>query len=162
MPVEIERKFLVKEPQDWRALATNVTTVKQGYLTQTPNLSVRVRIAEGYTGKKAWMGVKGPTKGFSRDEYEYEIPVWDADELIRNHSLSFIEKTRYHLVGDWVIDVFSGENQGLIVAEVELDYVDQQPIYTPTWIGQEVTSDNKYYNLNLSQHPYSKWDSVSK
>jgi len=135
MPTEIERKFLVKN-DDWRSLGTGVFYC-QGYLASTPSKTVRVRI-----------------------EYEYEIPLDHAQELLQTLcEPPLIQKTRYRVeLGElvWEIDEFSGENQGLIVAEVELAD-ENQAIALPDWIGAEVSHDPRYYNANLSKHPYSQW-----
>jgi adenylate cyclase len=118
--------------------------------------SVRVRIA----GQQAWLNIKSATIGTQRLEFEYEITVADANEMIATlcHK-PLIEKTR-HYVNDgqhiWEIDVFAGENQGLIVAEIELSEVDEV-FNKPSWLGQEVTNDVRYYNNNLSKQPFSSW-----
>jgi len=154
MPTEIERKFLVKN-DDWRSLGTGVFYC-QGYLASTPSKTVRVRIA----GEQAYLTIKGATAGIARAEYEYEIPLDHAEELLQTLcEPPLIQKTRYRVeLGElvWEIDEFSGENQGLIVAEVELAD-EKQAIALPDWIGAEVSHDPRYYNANLSKHPYSQW-----
>lgn len=154
MPTEIERKFLLKN-DDWRSLGTGVF-YSQGYLLSSPNKTVRVRIA----GEQAYLTIKGTTTGIARAEYEYAIPVDHAQELLQTLcEPPLIQKTRYRVELDglvWEIDEFGGENQGLIVAEVEL--VDaKQAIALPNWIGAEVSNDPRYYNANLAKHPYSRW-----
>ncbi len=153
---EIERKFLLKG-EAWRALGHPVH-YRQGYLNRSKERTVRVRRA----GEKGYLTIKGISKGMTRMEYEYVIPKEDADALL--HDLAekpLIEKDRYRIEYKgltWEIDEFFGENQGLILAEVELESEDQK-IQLPDWIGKEVTQDPKYYNSNLVNHPYSKWES---
>jgi adenylate cyclase len=154
MPTEIERKFLVKDDQ-WRTNATGAL-YRQGYISTNKHCSVRVRLV----GDQGYLTIKGSTQGLSRAEYEYLIPAGDAQEMLDNLcDRPLIEKTRYTLevAGlTWEIDEFAGENQGLIVAEVEL--IDEnQIIELPDWIGQEVSDDPRYYNVNLAQHPISQW-----
>ena len=154
MPKEIERKFLVQDTS-WRLLARG-TKYRQGYLNSTKERTVRVRIID----KKGYLTVKGITRGAARVEYEYEIPMAEAevmlDELCER---PFIEKKRSKITYKglfWEVDEFLGENQGLIVAEVELESEDQEFI-KPKWIGEEVTGDARYFNANLIHHPYRKW-----
>ena len=154
MPTEIERKFLVKSDQ-WRSLSTG-TVYRQGYLSTKKGCSVRVRLV----GDQGYITIKGSTKGFSRAEYEYPLPAEDAQEMLDNLcDRPLIEKTRYkiELAGlIWEVDEFAGENQGLIVAEVELTD-ENQTLELPDWIDVEVSDDPRYFNVNLAQHPYSKW-----
>lgn len=154
MPTEIERKFLVKS-EEWRNLATGII-YRQGYIATKKGTTVRVRLA----GNLGYLTIKGTTKGISRAEYEYEIPAEDAQEMLNNLcEPPLIEKTRYKIAIDdliWEVDEFVGENQGLIVAEVELIEANQT-INLPAWIGQEVSDDARYYNANLVQHPFSQW-----
>jgi adenylate cyclase len=156
MPTEIERKFLVKN-DDWRSLGTGEFYC-QGYLVSSPGKTVRVRIA----GKQAYLTIKGSTLGITRAEYEYPIPVDHAQELLNGLcELPLIQKTRYRVEAGgllWEIDEFAGENQGLIVAEVELGD-ENQDCPLPDWIGAEVSHDPRYYNANLSKYPYSRWSS---
>ncbi|UCG05474.1 MAG: CYTH domain-containing protein [Desulfobacterales bacterium] len=152
MAREIERKFLVKEG-NWRQ--ANCTQYRQGYLNSTKERIVRVRTIDD----KAYLTIKGLTVGASRMEFEYEIPLQDANELLNICEKPLIEKIRYKVeIGGmvWEIDDFTGDNQGLIVAEVELDSEDQQ-FPKPDWIGEEVTGDPRYFNSNLIKHPYSTW-----
>lgn len=156
MPQEIERKFLVTSDR-WKADATGEPYC-QGYIATTaPGQSVRVRIA----GDRAYLTIKGPTQGVSRAEFEYEIPMTDAKEMLETLcDRPFIEKIRYRLPIDeivWEIDEFKGENTGLIVAEVELETEDQA-FEPPDWLGKEVSGDAKYYNASLVSYPYSKWN----
>ena len=154
MGTEIERKFLMKD-DSWRSLAKG-TKYRQGYLNSTKERVVRVRTID----EKGFLTIKGITTGATRVEYEYEIPDAEAtamlDELCEK---PLIEKNRYKIAFGgltWEVDEFFGENQGLIVAEVELESEDQ-PFEKPEWIGEEVTGDPKYFNSNLIQNPYMKW-----
>ncbi len=155
MALEIERKFLVKT-QAWRDYAGAGVSYAQGYLTREPGRSVRVRVA----GEQGFLTIKSKTEGISRQEYEYPIPLAEAWELLT--SLCYqpvIEKTRYRIPQGplvWEVDEFWGLNQGLILAEVELDDA-SQVIELPAWIGLEVSQDPRYFNAYLSQHPYSQW-----
>lgn len=156
MGVEIERKFLLKG-EAWRALGHPVH-YRQGYLNRSKERTVRVRMA----GEKGYLTIKGISKGMTRMEYEYEIPKEDAAAMLRDLvEKPLIEKNRFRIEYKgltWEIDEFSGENMGLILAEVELKSEDQA-IQLPDWIGKEVTQDSRYYNSNLTRHPYSKWES---
>jgi len=154
MGTEIERKFLVKD-DTFKKLAKG-TKYRQGYLSSTKERVVRVRTIDD----KGFMTVKGITTGATRVEYEYEIPVQDADAMLDELcEKPIIEKNRYKIQKGnhvWEIDEFFGENQGLTVAEVELESEDQ-PYEKPGWIGAEVTGDPKYFNSNLIQNPYKNW-----
>ena len=153
MAVEIERKFLVKG-NGWRSLAVG-TVYRQGYITTQTTTTVRVRVV----GHQGYLTIKGPTAGQARAEFEYPIPLEDAQEMLETLcDRPLIEKTRSKIEqGDlvWEIDEFMGENQGLILAEVELQ-TENQSFDLPEWIDQEV-SDPKYFNVNLAKHPYSQW-----
>lgn len=153
MGKEIERKFLVTG-NGWRDAPA--TTYRQGYLSTDRNRTVRVRVA----GDKGFLTIKGITVGASRTEYEYSIPVEDALEMLANLCLRpLIEKRRYRVDQGgpiWEVDVFFGDNEGLILAEVELENESQQ-IDLPPWIGREVTGDARFYNANLITHPYRSW-----
>jgi adenylate cyclase len=155
MSKEIERKFLVNN-ENWRGQARGIF-YRQGYLSTERDHSVRIRIGKG----KGFLTIKGETRGAVRDEFEYEIPLNDARELLENFCrYSLIEKRRYEIdFGGltWEIDEFEGENRGLILAEVELTSEDEN-IEFPDWVGKEITGDPKYYNMNLAQHPFSKWN----
>jgi CYTH domain-containing protein len=154
MGTEIERKFLVTE-NSWRSLAAGVK-YRQGYLNSAKERTVRVRTIDD----KGFLTIKGITTGASRAEYEYEIPVGDADALLDDLcEKPLIEKNRYKIDFEgfvWEVDEFFGENKGLIVAEVELESEDQA-FEKPGWIGEEVTGDPKYFNSNLINNPYLKW-----
>jgi CYTH domain-containing protein len=152
MAREIERKFLVKEGS-WRN--EKGTQYRQGYLNSVKERVVRVRTIND----KGYLTIKGLTVGASRLEFEYEIPRPDADLLLDICEKPLIEKTRYKVVeGEfvWEIDEFFGENQGLIVAEVELESEDQD-FPRPVWVGEEVTGDPRYFNSNLIKNPYALW-----
>ncbi len=155
MGVEIERKFLVLD-DSWRETAPAGIRYRQGYLGTDPDRSVRVRVS----GDRAWLGIKSATVALTRREYEYEIPASDAhailEELCRK---PLIEKTRFvveHHGHAWEVDVFEGDNVGLIVAEIELKAEDEA-FALPAWAGEEVSGDVRYYNQRLSEHPYSRW-----
>ncbi len=150
MATEIERKFLV-QGDEWRGLGVGVI-YRQGYVANINGRTVRVRVV----GEQGYLTIKGPTIGKSRAEFEYKIPVEDAEELLETLcDRPLIEKTRYKInIGNliWEVDEFGGENQGLILAEVELE-TENQSIDIPHWIGKEVTSDPRYYNVNLVKNP---------
>lgn len=154
MAKEIERKFLVKGDA-WRSLAKGVP-YRQGYLNSAKERTVRIRTV----GDKAFLTIKGLTVGATRAEYEYEIPMADCNAMLDTLAEKpIIDKKRYKIQYEgltWEIDEFFGENQGLIVAEVELQSEDQQ-FKKPEWIGQEVTGDPRYFNANLISNPYTKW-----
>ncbi len=154
MAQEIERKFLVAGDA-WRNLAT-ATPYRQGYLSTAKESTVRVRIV----GETGYLTVKGPTAGASRVEFEYEIPVADADAMLATLcARPLIEKTRRKIPFAgliWEVDEFYGDNEGLVVAEVELDD-EAQEVSLPDWVGEEVTHDARYFNANLVAHPYKSW-----
>jgi adenylate cyclase len=154
MGVEIERKFLLAG-DGWRGLGAP-TLMRQGYLTSDPVRTVRVRIE----GERAVITIKSKSTGATRGEWEYEIPVADAAELLeRLCEQPLVEKVR-HRIGykghTWEVDEFMGENAGLVVAEIELGSEDEA-FEKPDWIGQEVTGDPRYYNSSLIRLPYSTW-----
>jgi adenylate cyclase len=153
MALEIERKFLVKEGA-WRN--EKGTTYRQGYLNSAKERTVRVRIID----VNGYLTVKGVSRGAVRVEYEYEIPGVEAEAMLNDLcEKPLIEKMRYKIEFKglvWEVDEFSGENQGLIVAEVELESEDQT-FAKPEWVGKEVTGDPKYFNANLIHYPYSMW-----
>lgn len=153
MATEIERKFLVNRSL-WTPSYEGVS-IAQGYLSLDPFRTVRVRTK----GERGFLTVKGKTEGISRAEFEYEIPLADALNLLKLCTEKPIEKTRYteELGGfTWEIDVFHGVNNGLILAEVELDQVDEKP-QLPQWIGEEVSFDVRYFNAYLYEKPYTTW-----
>jgi adenylate cyclase len=155
MGVEIERKFLV-DHKKWRQLSKRPGKhYHQGYLADDANCTVRIRVA----GKTGFITIKGRSKGISRAEYEYKIPANEAAELIAGLAKSAVEKTRYRVkfAGKvWEIDEFAGDNQGLIMAEIELQS-ENEPFEKPDWITAEVSDDDRYYNSNLSKNPFKNW-----
>ena len=154
MAVEIERKFLLLG-DGWRGLAPG-KHYRQGYLSTVAARSVRVRVIED----RGYLTIKGATVSVTRAEYEYVIPVEDAHAMLDNLcERPLIEKTRYRIDYQgmvWEVDEFEGENEGLLLAEVELSSEDQV-IALPDWVGEEVTGDPRFYNSNLIANPYSKW-----
>jgi CYTH domain-containing protein len=154
MAIEIERKFLVNS-DEYKQLALPVY-YKQGYLCNTPNAIVRIRIANN----KGYITIKGKTCGISRTEFEYEIPTSEAHHLLSEMSLNkVVEKNRYKIkyAGNiWEVDEFLGENEGLIVAEIELKSEDAT-FDKPSWIGKEISTDSRYFNSNLSKNPFKNW-----
>lgn len=155
--LEIERKFLVTS-ENFKAEAFAKNLIAQGYLNSNPERTVRVRIK----GDKGYMTVKGISNesGLSRFEWEKEIPVDEAKELLLICEKGIIDKTRFEVkVGNHLfeVDEFYGENQGLIIAEVELSS-ETETFEKPSWLGEEVTNDKRYYNSYLSQNPYIKWE----
>jgi adenylate cyclase len=149
MATEIERKFLVTG-DGWRKLVTQQTQFRQGYLSSNAKATVRVRSMDD---AKAYLTIKGASRGMSRAEYEYPLPIADAREMLAMAEPHVIEKTR-HLVPFgglvWEVDVFVGHHEGLLMAEVELTSEDQH-VAIPDWIGREVTGDDRYYNASLSR-----------
>jgi len=154
MGIEIERKFLL-EGEGWRGLG-QPTLMRQGYLTADPVRTVRVRIE----GERAVITIKSKSTGATRGEWEYEIPVPDAAELLdRLCEQPLVEKVRHrieHAGHTWEVDEFKGENAGLVVAEIELGSEDEA-FEKPDWIGREVTGEKRYYNSSLIRLPYSQW-----
>ena len=153
MPLEIERKYTVINDA-WRSQAIGNHCV-QGYLSLDPERTVRVR----RVADQAWLTIKGRSRGMVRSEYEYPIPPEHAEELLGMCLQPLIEKTRYrvaHAGLTWEVDVFSGDNAGLVIAEIELESVSQIP-ELPAWVGDEVTDDVRYYNASLVRHPYRQW-----
>ena len=153
MSTEIERKFLVDTAQ-WKPRDAG-TPFRQGYLSSHAERVVRVRLE----GDRAKLTIKGPTRGVTRTEVEYDIPREDADRLLELCERPLIEKTRYleeHAGLTWEIDVFHGANAGLVVAEVELEREDQT-MTKPAWATIEVSEDPRYFNANLIHEPYSSW-----
>ena len=153
---EIERKFLIKS-SEWANLdKPGAKHLRQGYLVSDPNKTIRVRT----TDDKAWITIKGISFGASRLEYEYEIPLGEGLELLDNFAEAELEKIRYEIHHQdklWEVDVFLGDNNGLIVAEIELDSEDEK-FELPEWVAEEVTQEKKYYNSNLTKHPFKLWN----
>ncbi len=155
MATEIERKFLLSD-ESWRDVADAGTRFRQGYLIGAERASVRVRIE----GDKANLNIKSATLGIHRQEFEYPIPLEEAEELLDTLcEQPQISKTRYLVPygqHTWEIDVFDGDNAGLIVAEVELES-EEESFERPPWLGDEVSGDTRYYNVCLVKHPYKDW-----
>lgn len=155
MALEIEHKFLLRDER-WRDQVERSLRMRQGYLVSDATRSVRVRVAGG----EGYLNIKSGTLGIARREYEYRIPLDEAEELLDTLcEKPLLEKTRHLLhYGDhlWEVDEFSGDNAGLIVAEVELGAVDEA-FARPDWIGEEVSHDLRYYNSQLVRHPYKDW-----
>ena len=155
MALEIERKYLV----DLEKVGTleNGSRIKQGYLSTNKEAVVRVRVKND----KAYLTIKGSNIGVTRLEFEYEIPLDEANEMLdKLCQKPVIDKTRYLINYEnhtWELDVFYGENEGLVVVEVELSSEDET-IILPSWVKEEVTSDARYYNSNLMKNPYKNWD----
>lgn len=155
MALEIERKFLVKSSA-WRERAESPVLMRQGYLSTDSRCSIRVRIA----GDRAWLNLKAKRSGMTRLEFEYPIPRDEAEQILAELCEGApIEKYRYELAHEghvWEIDEFLGANAGLIVAEIELTS-EQETFERPSWLGEEVTHDERYYNFNLAQRPFTSW-----
>lgn len=154
MGVEIERKFLVDETK--LPTLNNGYTIKQGYIQTVDQTTVRIRIRD----TEAFLTIKGKSQGATRLEFEYPIPLDDAQEMLTNlcHA-SLIEKTRYLVEYEghtWEVDVFEGSNQGLLIAEIELKS-EEEAFSLPEWATKEVTEDVRYFNANLVENPYTSW-----
>jgi adenylate cyclase len=155
MASEIERKFLLRD-DGWQRDAGPGVRIRQGYIVASEAASVRVRIS----GNQAWVNIKGATVGVSRAEFEYPVPLADAEQILEDLCIRpLIEKTR-HLMDyaghRWEIDVFEGENHGLMVAEIELDSENER-FEKPPWVGEEVSMDPRYYNASLAKRPFRMW-----
>lgn len=155
MALEIERKYLVAD-ESWRDQAESASHIMQGYLVSTARVTVRVRIR----GEEAFLTIKGATSGVTRTEFEFPIEVAEAAEMLRTLATGpVIEKVRHIVpVGEhrWEIDVFAGDNEGLVLAEIELSSP-QEHFVVPSWVGSEVSDDPRYFNVNLAAHPYRTW-----
>jgi CYTH domain-containing protein len=153
MGIEIERKFLVRS-DDWRSLGCPIHYA-QGYLVADGERTVRVRLA----GENGFLTIKGGSHGFSRKEFEYQIPANEALEMLKMCTIPIIEKYRTKILFEgkiWEVDEFEGENKGLTMAEIELQSEDET-FSVPSWIGEEVTGDLRYFNARLAIHPFKKW-----
>lgn len=153
MGIEIERRFLVADDR-WRGLAPG-RRICQGYLSLDPERVVRVRIEE----QQACLTIKGRGDGLARPEFEYPIPLADGRELLQLCGLLVVDKLRHRIeVGGrlWEVDEFGGANQGLVLAEIELNAPDES-FQTPPWLGPEVTTDFRYCNVNLARDPWGAW-----
>ena len=155
MGKEIERKFLVNA-EKWKALEKPEPQLyRQGYFTTNPGKSIRIR----NSGKKSYLTIKSEVPEMTRSEFEYEIPNDDALELLDKFCDAELEKYRYIIFyknKKWEVDVFLKENQGLVIAEIELGHPDEH-VELPSWIDKEVTSDKKYYNAQLVETPFKTW-----
>lgn len=155
MPLEIERKFLV-DHSGWAALKKPEGQIYiQGYISDLPGRTIRVRIA----GDNGYLTIKGPTSNTVRQEFEYQIPLKDAEEILDLFTPPRLEKIRYRIpveMKTWEVDVFLGNNTGLIIAEIELTYPSESFIL-PGWVEREVTEDPRYYNSYLATHPFNSW-----
>ncbi len=153
MGIEIERKFLVNQLPS--TLSPGLV-ICQGYMLNQKDRVVRVRTK----GDNGFLTIKGKTVGTRRREFEYKIPLTDAQQMLTLFcEPPLVEKTRFKIEFkgfEWVIDQFAGKNSGLVVAEIELDH-ESQVFETPPWAGEEVSHDPRYYNSNLIKHPYSTW-----
>ncbi len=155
MSFEIERKFLVRG-DDWQRLATGRSSIRQTYLSSNGKASIRVRIKGDGT---ATLSIKSRPVDLRRLELEYAIPTLEAEALMQLRQGSVIEKVRYvipHGELAWEVDVFEGDNLGLVIAEIELRH-ERQQIELPAWVGTEVTGQQQYYNSSLVQHPFCSW-----
>lgn len=156
MHTETERKFLVNS-LDFVQEAYSAQRIVQGYICSAPGRTVRVRIR----GDKGYLTIKGPSdeKGLSRYEFEYAIPPEDAEQLLQLCEPGVIDKTRYLIRAGkhtFEVDIFQGENKGLVLAEVELE-TEGEPFERPAWLSKEVSGDRRYYNSMLAKHPFSLW-----
>jgi adenylate cyclase len=155
MGLEIEKKYLLKD-DSWKKQVISGIYYRQGYISSQPGRVVRIRTIED----KAYLTIKGKSIGAVRSEYEYEIPYEEAVEILTQVcEKPIIEKIRYKLMYKdllWEIDEFEAENKGLVVAEVELED-ESQNIDLPPWVGEEVTTQEKYYNASLVKKPFSAW-----
>ncbi|MFT5083592.1 MAG: adenylate cyclase [Lentisphaeria bacterium] len=152
MATEIERKFLVTGTAWKNDTGVSLT---QGYLCRDEMTTLRVRVA----GDKSFLTIKSATSGISRAEFEYEIPISDAEHLLKLCDGALIRKTRYTVIDDgnrWEVDEFHGVNEGLVIAEIELESEDQV-FARPDWLGREVSDDPRYYNASLVKNPYLNW-----
>lgn len=154
MGLEIERKFLIKDTS-WKNETKEGISIRQGYLNSEVERTVRVRVH----GEQGVLTIKGKNQNLTRKEFEYQIPLDDALDLIDLCEKPIIEKTRFLLSvnhNTWEIDVFEGENEGLVVAEIELTS-EEESFDIPSWLGEEVSSDSKFYNSSLIKNPYANW-----
>jgi adenylate cyclase len=158
MPQEIERKFLLSG-DSWRSGPPGLLC-RQGYLISGDKYLVRVRVP----GNQGFLAIKGRAKGLARPEYEYEIPVAEARELLDNLCGNKVEKYRYirkYKGKTWEIDEFIGANKGLMVAELELS-LEGETVAVPAWVGAEITHDRRYSNFSLAKRPYRRWPKIKK
>ena len=155
MGQEIERKYLINQEEWKRLIKPTGEFYRQGYILTDPNKTIRIRVTE----TKAYLTIKGLSIGATRPEYEYEIPIPDAKELLDSFSISELSKIRYKITHNskvWEVDEFLADNAGLIIAEIELKSENEQ-FDLPPWVDREVTSEEKYYNSNLTIKAYTTW-----
>jgi adenylate cyclase len=156
MALEIEHKYLIRKDLWYAVHKPAGVKIRQGYLQTDPEKTIRIRIS----GINAFLTIKGPSRNASRVEYEYPIPTEEAEELLQLCTIPIIEKVRYRVEYEgkaWDVDEFFGENEGLILAEIELSYP-EEPYRKPSWVGEEVTDDPRYYNSYLAANPVSGWN----
>lgn len=155
MPIEIEHKYLVNH-EAWASVNSERSSVmKQAYMQSDPDKTIRVRIA----GNTGFLTIKGKSRNASRAEYEYEIPLSEAEELMAQFCNNVVEKVRHYVLfagKTWEVDIFGGANAGLIVAEIELGS-EHEAYDKPHWVGENVTFDPRYTNASLAKKPYSAW-----
>lgn len=155
MPQEIERKYLVAL-DSWRATADSGRRLRQAYLAETDRAVIRIRVEEGARG---FLTIKSAAVGAVRDEFEYSVPAADAEALLRLRHGSVLDKTRHlvrHAGRDWEIDIYAGDNAGLVIAEIELE-AETAPVELPPWLGREVTGEARYYASRLALAPFRLW-----
>jgi adenylate cyclase len=155
VPQEIERKFLVAN-SDWRADADSGRRLRQAYLADTERAAIRVRIEDD---TRAFLTIKSAAAGMTRQEFEYPLPLADAEALLDLREGSTVEKTRFlvaHAGRHWEVDLYGGENEGLTIAEIELASEDAA-VDLPPWLGREVTGERRYYASALARQPFRNW-----
>jgi adenylate cyclase len=160
VPQEIERKFLVAS-DGWRVGADQGRSFRQAYLAETDRAAVRVRISDG---KDAVITIKSARSGLSRSEFEYALPVADAEALTELRQGSVLQKTRFrapHAGRTWEVDVYAGDNAGLVVAEIEIES-ETAKVDLPQWLGPEVTGERRFYAARLAQHPFRSWTEAER
>jgi len=155
IPIECERRFLVTG-DEWKGMARRSHRIRQGYLTTNDKVTVRVRLL----GERGYLTIKSAQRGFTRNELEYEIPADHAEFLLNTAcGRMMVEKVRHEVPHDgqaWEVDEFAGLNDGLVLAEIELDRADR-PLALPAWVGREVTAMDHFHNSYLCRHPYTRW-----
>lgn len=155
MALEIEHKYLLHAEVWQKQGLTNGTLIRQAYLYSDAAKTIRVRTK----GHKGYLTIKGKTTGATRAEFEYEIPLPEAEEMIQTLCFEVVEKTRYECVYEgkkWEVDVFHGQNEGLMVAEIELQS-ETEPYALPPWVAEQVTADVRYSNAELAKNPFCNW-----
>jgi adenylate cyclase len=160
VPQEIERKFLVAN-EGWRELTEPGRSFRQAYLAETDRAAIRVRISDG---KEAVITIKSAKPGLSRSEFEYSVPVADAEALAELRQGSVLRKTRFRVPQtdmNWEVDVYHGENAGLVIAEIEVDSEDAS-VEKPPWVGKEVTGERRFYAAQLARRPFQSWSEAER